>query len=416
MSGKPNAILLPGGAGYIGSHIVVELLERTPHTVIVVDNLSNAVGDQIDKNANPPSLARALKIAGQSLPAENNVESRLKFFYKEYDDIELLEQVNQKFNILATIIVAGHKAVGESKFKPLMYYSNNVCKTVNLLTALSRLNLKTVIFSSSATVYKPQHEDNIKPLSENMETGNCTNAYARTKFFIEEILKDLCYADKEWKACTLRYFNPVGAHPSGLIGEDPQGIPNNLMPYIAQVAVGRREKLTVFGNDYKTKDGTGVRDYLHVVDLAKAHVDAIDFLQKFEIPEDNPENKDGFNVINLGSGTGNSVLEVIGAFEEASEKKLPWVFGPRRDGDVTALYCKPEYAEEALGWKTEKTLLNMCADTWRFQKGNPLGYSKPKSGDDDDDGPKLESSKDSEIQAKETKNEKIQEAVMETES
>lgn len=191
MSGKPQAILLPGGAGYIGSHIVVELLERTPYTVIVVDNLANAVGDQTDKNLNPPSLARALKIVQES--KGEDLSNRLKFYYKEYDDLELLNQVNQEYTILATIIVAGHKAVGESKFKPLMYYSNNVCKTVNLLTGLSELGLKNVIFSSSATVYKPQHEDEIKPLSENMETGNCTNAYARTKFFIEEILKDLCY-------------------------------------------------------------------------------------------------------------------------------------------------------------------------------------------------------------------------------
>lgn len=200
MSGKPQAILLPGGAGYIGSHIVVELLERTPYTVIVVDNLSNAVGDQTNKNLNPPSLSRALKIVenneNNGIPKESKGEflsNRLKFYYKEYDDLELLNQINQEFTILATIIVAGHKAVGESKFKPLMYYSNNVCKTVNLLTGLSELGLKNVIFSSSATVYKPQHEDEIKPLSEDMETGNCTNAYARTKFFIEEILKDLCY-------------------------------------------------------------------------------------------------------------------------------------------------------------------------------------------------------------------------------
>ena len=202
-------------------------------------------------------------------------------------------------------------------------------------------------------------------------------------------------ADHSWKAVTLRYFNPVGAHPSGLIGEDPQGIPNNLMPYIAQVAVGRRDKLTVFGNDYKTKDGTGVRDYLHVVDLARAHVDAIAFSLKLETTGDSPKDE-GFNIINLGSGTGHSVLEVIGSFEEASEKKLPWVYGPRREGDVTALYCKPDYAEQTLQWKTEKTLLNMCKDTWRFQSANPFGYSK---------APEAEQSGEKEAQAEAEKSE-----------
>lgn len=379
---KPKAILLPGGAGYIGSHVVIELLERTDYIVLVVDNLSNAVGHPEDPKLNPPSLSRAVQAVTEGQSGKENVSDRLKFYYSEYDSIDTLEEVNKEFEVVATIIVAGFKAVGESKQKPLMYYSNNVCKTVNLLTNLDRLNLKNVIFSSSATVYRPVEDKDIKPLSEDMEAGNCTCAYARTKYFIEEIMKDLCYADHSWKAVTLRYFNPVGAHPSGLIGEDPQGIPNNLMPYIAQVAVGRRDKLTVFGNDYKTKDGTGVRDYLHVVDLARAHVDAIAFSLKLETSGDDAKDE-GFNIINLGSGTGHSVLEVIGSFEEASEKELPWVYGPRREGDVTALYCKPDYAEKTLQWKTEKTLLNMCKDTWRFQSANPYGYSKAPEEESD---------------------------------
>lgn len=384
MASRPDAILLPGGAGYIGSHVVVELLERTNYTVLVVDNLSNAVGHPVNKDLLPPSLNRVLDVVKQGIKAKqegelseeqtNKINARLVFYFREYDDEVLIKKLNKEYNILSTIIVAGYKAVGESKQKPLMYYSNNVCKTTNLLTTLDQLNLKNIIFSSSATVYRPVDDDKIEPLDENKETGHCTCPYARTKYFIEEIMKDLCYADKEWKAVTLRYFNPVGAHPSGLIGEDPQGIPNNLMPYIAQVAVGRRDKLTVFGNDYKTKDGTGVRDYLHVVDLAKAHVDAVTFVLKIDsTKEENPD--DNFNVINLGSGTGHSVLEVIKNFDQASGKELPWVYGPRRDGDVTALYCNPDKALKDLNWKTEKSLLDMCADTWRFQSNNPLGYS-----------------------------------------
>lgn len=366
---KQNAILLPGGAGYIGSHIVVELLEKTDFIVLVLDNLSNAVGNPKDLNLLPPSLERCLKIVKTD-------STRLKFYFKEYNDSNILTQLNDEFNIITTIIVAGYKAVGESRKLPLKYYQNNVCKTVNMLTTLNKLNLKNVIFSSSATVYNTMPDDNIIALDESLPVGKCSCSYARTKYFIEEILRDLCDADKEWRAITLRYFNPVGAHPSGLIGEDPQGIPNNLMPMIAQVAVGRRPQLTVFGNDYKTIDGTGVRDYLHIVDLANAHVKAINFLPKIGNlnASGDTDKYPGFVAINLGSGTGNSVLQVIEAFEKSCQKTLPWKYGPRRLGDVTDLHCNPDFAAKVLNWKTEKSLQDMCNDTWNFQKNNPFGY------------------------------------------
>lgn len=295
-SQKPKCILVPGGAGYIGSHVVVELLQQTDYNVIVIDNLSNATPDSENPQNLPPSLKRVLQIC----KSDENNNKRLFFFYKEYDDLETLVEIHEKYHIVSTIIVAGFKAVGESKQLPLKYYKNNVCKTVNMLEKLDQIGAKNVIFSSSATVYNTQSDDAIHALTENDKTGECTCAYARTKSFIEEIMKDLCNADEQWKAVSLRYFNPVGAHPSGLIGEDPHGIPNNLMPFIAQVAVGRRAKLSVFGNDYKTKDGTGVRDYLHVVDLAQAHVDAVKFLENEKKQQENQ----GFTAINLGSGTG----------------------------------------------------------------------------------------------------------------
>lgn len=364
---KQKCILVPGGAGYIGSHVVVELLQQTDYTVIVIDNLSNATPDGQNPSALPPSLNRVLQICTND---ENN-NKRLLFFYKEYDDLETLDRINEKYDIVSTIIVAGFKAVGESKQFPLMYYKNNVCKTVNMLEKLDQLGKKHVIFSSSATVYNTQSDDAIHALTEKDKTGECTCAYARTKSFIEEIMKDLCNADKQWKAVSLRYFNPVGAHPSGLIGEDPHGIPNNLMPFIAQVAVGRREKLSVFGSDYKTRDGTGVRDYLHVVDLAQAHVDAVKFLDS----ENKQEESQGFTAINLGSGTGSTVLEMISAFEKAAGKKIAWQFTDRRPGDVTALYCDPKMARDLLNWETKRTVDDMCADTWRFQSENPFGYS-----------------------------------------
>merc|ERR1712176_1452060 len=256
------------------------------------------------------------------------------FFEADITDKDSLRQVFSKSQsggqrIDCVIHFAALKAVGESCALPLMYYGNNITGSANLMEVMMEFGVKKIVFSSSATVYgDPEY----LPVDEKHPTGKCTNPYGKTKYFMEEIIKDVCAANNDWSSMLLRYFNPVGAHPSGMIGEDPQGIPNNLMPYVSQVAVGRRDKLFVYGGDFDTKDGTGVRDYLHVVDLAKAHVDAIDFLNKLEISEEEYKNnpdKNGFNVINLGSGTGNSVLEVIGAFEEASEKKLPWVFGPR---------------------------------------------------------------------------------------
>lgn len=383
---KTNAILVPGGAGYIGSHVVVELLERTSHTVIVVDNLSNATPNTTDPDLLPPSLERVLEILKNNTINNNLPSSRLVFHRKEYDDVETLEHLNEKYEIVATIIVAGYKAVGESKKLPLKYYRNNVCKTVNLLETLDRLGKKNVIFSSSATVYNTQDDDKIHALTEVDQTGQCTCAYARTKSFIEEILKDLCTADEKWRCVSLRYFNPVGAHPSGLIGEDPHGVPNNLMPMIAQVAVGRRPQLSVFGNDYKTTDGTGVRDYLHVVDLAGAHVDAVTFLQREDIVDLEKrrismegEFINGFTAVNLGSGQGSSVLEVIKSFEKASGQTLPWKYAARRPGDVTALYCNPKTAKSLLNWQTQRTLDDMCADTWRFQSNNPYGYREKEN-------------------------------------
>lgn len=377
-----EAILLPGGAGYIGSHVVVELLERTDYAVLVIDNLSNATANAEDPTKLPPSLERVLKIVNRGDQNNNpTVEERLIFHHSDYDNVELLKELNSSYKILATIIVAGFKAVGESRAFPLRYYRNNVCKTVTMLETLNELGRKNVIFSSSATVYNMQKDEDIHALVETDKTGECSCAYAKTKAMIEEILKDLCEADAKWKAVSLRYFNPVGAHPSGMIGEDPNGIPNNLMPFIAQVAIGRRALLSVFGNDYNTEDGTGVRDYLHVVDLAKAHVDAVMYLQKTKPASKGDASKDGFTAINLGSGKGSSVLQVLASFQKAAgeDVKIPWKYAARRPGDVTALYCDPSLALKLLNWKTTKTLDQMCEDMWKFQQNNPYGYANQES-------------------------------------
>lgn len=379
-----EAILLPGGAGYIGSHVVVELLERTDYTVLVIDDLSNATPNASDPKLLPPALERVMRIVKRG-DHNNNIscDERLVFHNAGYDDVPLLERLINEYKVLATIIVAGFKAVGESRRLPLKYYRNNVCKTVTLLEVLDGLGAKNVIFSSSATVYNMQEDSEIHALTESDSTGQCSCAYAKTKAFIEEILKDLCDADGKWRAVCLRYFNPVGAHPTGLIGEDPNGVPNNLMPMIAQVAVGRRSQLSVFGNDYQTEDGTGVRDYLHVVDLAKAHVDAVSYLQKRKPRSGSGDSlpKDGFTAINLGSGEGSTVLQVIKAFQKAAgpDVKIPWKYAPRRPGDVTALYCDPAVALKLLDWKTTKSLEEMCSDMWTFQKNNPFGYAKKET-------------------------------------
>lgn len=335
-------ILLTGGAGYIGSHTAVELIGRGDE-VIIVDDLSNS---KIE------CLNRVEKITGV----------KPKFYQYDVADKALLTKVFDENKIDAVVHFAGFKAVGESVAKPLMYYKNNLNTTLTLLEVMHEHGVNSIIFSSSATVYGVPER---VPLTEDMKTG-CTNPYGWTKLFIEQILKDASHADPELSVVLLRYFNPIGAHESGLIGEDPEGIPNNLMPYISQVAVGKLDHLNVFGNDYPTHDGTGVRDYIHVVDLAKGHAAAIDYSAK---------NK-GVEIANLGTGIGYSVLDIVKAFEKANGVKVPYVIAPRRAGDIAECYADPKKALADFGWKAEKTLEDMCRDSWRWQSNNPSGYGK----------------------------------------
>lgn len=336
-------VLVTGGAGYIGSHTCVELIEAG-HQPIAVDNLVNASAE---------SLRRVAQITGKEVP----------FIDGDVCDEALMEKVFSENEIDCVIHFAGLKAVGESVEKPLAYYSNNLTSTMNLCRVMGRHGVKKIIFSSSATVYD---RDNTMPLREDSKIGNCTNPYGWTKFMCEEILRDVAKADKEWSVVLLRYFNPVGAHPSGLIGEHPNGIPNNLMPFISQTAIGKREKLSVFGNDYPTPDGTGVRDYIHVVDLAKGHVAAMDYLCSHT----------GEAVFNLGTGNGYSVLDMVKAFEKANGVKVPYVIAPRRSGDVAVCYADPAKSAEVLGWHARYNLEDMCRDTWHWQSMNPNGYDK----------------------------------------
>lgn len=333
-------ILLTGGAGYIGSHTAVELIGRGDE-VIIVDDLSNS---KIE------CLNRVEKITGV----------KPKFYQYDVADKALLTKVFDENKIDSVVHFAGFKAVGESVAKPLMYYKNNLNTTLTLLEVMHEQNVNSIIFSSSATVYGVPER---VPLTEDMKTS-CTNPYGWTKLFIEQILKDAAHADPELSVVLLRYFNPIGAHESGLIGEDPEGIPNNLMPYIAQVAVGKLDHLNVFGNDYPTHDGTGVRDYIHVVDLAKGHAAAIDYSAKHK----------GVEIANLGTGIGYSVLDIVKAFEKANGVKVPYVIAPRRAGDVAECYADPKKALNDFGWKAEKTLEDMCRDSWRWQSNNPSGY------------------------------------------
>lgn len=335
------AILITGGAGFIGSHTCVEMLNAGKE-VVVIDNLDNS---------SSVSLERVEKITGK----------KIKFYENDVCDKSALRNIFKSENIEAVIHFAGLKAVGESVREPVRYYQNNLESTISLIEVMSEFNVKKIVFSSSATVYGVAKT---MPLKEGMPTG-AINPYGRTKLFIEEILKDLYVADNDWSIALLRYFNPIGAHKSGLIGEDPKGIPNNLMPYISQVAVGKLEKLHVFGNDYKTVDGTGVRDYIHVVDLAKGHVKAIDWAL---------ENK-GCEAINLGTGNGVSVLQLRDAFVKATGVEIPYVIDPRRPGDPDEVYADSSKAEELLGWKAELGIEEMCEDTWRWQKNNPNGYN-----------------------------------------
>ena len=333
------SILVTGGAGYIGSHTVVELL-KAGSDIVIVDNFDNS---------HPEVLVRIEQITGRPAACERG----------DIRDRDFLEAVMRRHCCTSVIHFAGLKAVGESGEKPLAYYDCNVSGTLRLLEAMSAFGVKKLVFSSSATVYgDPQR----LPIPEDHPLS-ATNPYGRTKLFIEEMLRDLSASDPAWSIAILRYFNPVGAHESGLIGEDPKGIPNNLMPIVAQVASGRRDKLSVFGNDYPTADGTGVRDYIHVVDLAQGHLKALDRLAE-----------PGCFAVNLGTGRGYSVMEVVRAFEHASNRRIDYQIAPRRSGDVAACYADPSRAEKLLGWKATHDLREMCSDMWHWQVKNPSGY------------------------------------------
>ena len=328
------AILLPGGAGYIGSHTAVELLNAGKE-IVILDNFSNS---------KPEVLEKIKEITGKDF----------KFYEIDYLDREKLEKVFKENNIEAVLNFAGYKAVGESVQKPIEYYENNISGALVLLDTMRKYGVKKFVFSSSATVYG---EPERIPITEDCKTGGTTNPYGTSKLFIEQILKDIYNSDNSWDIAILRYFNPVGAHESGLIGEEPQGIPNNLMPYVARVAAGKLKELSVFGNDYDTPDGTGVRDYIHVVDLAKGHIKALEKLEK--------EGK-GLFIYNLGTGKGYSVLDMVKAFEKSTGKKVAYKIAPRRAGDIATCYSDPTKAKEELGWEATKTLDEMCEDSWNF--------------------------------------------------
>lgn len=335
-------ILITGGAGYIGSHTALELL-KVGYEVVVYDNLSNSSKE---------SIKRVEELAGKSIG----------FYEGDVLDAAALTKMFEAEKVDAVIHCAALKAVGESVRKPLEYYHNNITGTLTLMDVMRKVNVKNIVFSSSATVYgNPE----VMPITEDCQKGQCTNPYGWTKSMMEQIMTDLQKSDPEWNVILLRYFNPVGAHKSGRIGEDPKGIPNNLMPYISQVAVGKLEKLGVFGDDYDTPDGTGVRDYIHVVDLAVGHVKAIDYILT------NP----GLDVINLGTGVGYSVLDMVKAFGKACGKEIPYEIRPRRAGDIAMCYADPAKALKVLGWKAEHGLDEMCEDTWRWQSQNPNGYN-----------------------------------------
>lgn len=336
-----KTVLLAGGAGYIASHTAIELI-AAGYDVVSADCYYNS---------KPEVFNRIEKITGV----------KVKNYDVDVCDMEALDKVFAENRIDAVVHFAGYKAVGESVEKPMMYYQNNLDSTFSLIKVMKEYGCDNMVFSSSATVYGMQK---VVPFVETMQTGPCTNPYGWTKLMNEQILMDFANADENLSVVLLRYFNPVGAHKSGLIGEDPAGIPNNLMPFISQVAVGKREHLNVFGNDYDTHDGTGVRDYIHVVDLAKAHVKAIDYALEHK----------GSEVFNIGTGVGYSVLDMVKAFEKANDIKVPYVIAPRRPGDIDTCYADSTKAADILGWKAEKTLEDMCRDTWNWQKNNPNGY------------------------------------------
>ena len=333
-----SKILVTGGAGYIGTHTCVELLNKGEE-VVVLDNFSNS---------NPQALENVKKITGKDL----------KFYQGDMIDRNILEKIFTENDIEAVIDFAAYKAVGESVQKPVEYYTNNVSTVLVLLDEMKKHNVKTLVFSSSATVYG---DPEVVPITEECKVGGTTNPYGTSKLMVEQILKDLYKSDNEWNIAILRYFNPVGAHESGLIGEDPKGIPANLMPYIQKVAAGKLKELSVFGNDYDTKDGTGVRDYIHVVDLAIGHIKALDKLRK---------DKMGMHIYNLGTGVGYSVLDMVNAFEKANNIKVPYKIAPRRAGDIAMCYSDPKKAKEELGFEATRTLEDMCRDSWNFEKNH----------------------------------------------
>jgi len=341
-------ILITGGAGYIGSHTLIELA-NAGYEFVVYDNLYN-------------SSLEALK------RVEKVINKPILFEKGDIRDSATLDKVFEKYNIDSVIHFAGLKAVGESVEQPLAYYDNNVVGTIRLLESMKKHACKKIVFSSSATVYNEVDAKEYIPLKEDNPTGNTTNPYGTSKYMIERILNDLCTSDPDFKIAILRYFNPVGAHESGSIGEDPNGIPNNLMPFIAQTAVGKRHFLSVFGSDYDTHDGTGVRDYIHVVDLANAHVKAIDYLNATTYSSKNA-------TFNIGTGKGYSVLDMVEAFEKASGKEIPYQLVDRRAGDIAKCYSEPTLAKQVLNWQASKTIEQMCEDSWRWQSHNPNGYS-----------------------------------------
>ena len=334
-------ILVTGGAGYIGSHTCVELL-TAGHEVVVLDNLANSAEE---------ALVRVQNIASKSLDFVNG----------DIRDAKVLDTLFQHHNIDAVIHFAGLKAVGESQKFPAMYFDNNIAGSISLVQAMAQAGVYKLVFSSSATVYD---EANVSPLNEDMPTGMPNNNYGYTKLVVEQMLQKMAESDERWSIALLRYFNPVGAHKSGQMGEDPQGIPNNLMPYLTQVAVGRREKLSIFGNDYETADGTGVRDYIHVVDLANAHLCALN----------NRLQQTGCRAWNIGTGTGSSVLELKNTFEQVNQITIPFEFAPRRAGDVATSFADNQRAVNELGWTAQYDLADMLADSWNWQKQNPKGY------------------------------------------
>lgn len=343
MKGKHEmTVLVTGGAGYIGTHTCVELLNKG-YDVVIIDNLVNSSAKAVE---------RVEQITGK----------KVAFYEEDVRNRAVLDHILEKHDISCAIHFAGLKAVGESVAMPLEYYDNNLFSTVTLCEAMRDHGVKDIIFSSSATVYSG---DNEMPLRENSKTGMCTNPYGWTKYMSEQIMRDTAKSDRDWAVVFLRYFNPIGAHPSGLIGEDPRGIPNNLMPYISQVAVGRRDHLNIFGDDYSTPDGTGVRDYIHVVDLARGHVAAIDHMRR----------QRGESVFNLGTGKGCSVLELVHAFEKVNGVKIPYEVVPRRAGDLATVYASTDKSADILGWKAQYSIEDMCRDSWNWQSRNPMGYN-----------------------------------------